>query len=406
MTFVLAATFLCLLAIGFLLVPWLRHGKASTAISVDDRRAATIAIVRTRLGELERERRDGILDETTFQSLKIEQERRLLQEVQSLDASISATSPKAQRIIWISAVVLPLAAVLLYRHVGGWLDWSIEQSMQTSQQLAESGADNRAALEQLATLLEKRLASRDDDDGRRRFTFAQLLLRLDRPQEALAQFSILLEKFPQDADLAGQYAQALYITANRQVTPDVIQAAQRALVLNPDQSAALSLLGVAAYQQKDYAQTLLHWRRLLRQLPPGSPNATLIQDGIKQAETALGEAGMPGPKLAVSVTITPQLAQQVRGTLFVFARAVNGPPLPLAVARFDNPTLPLSVTLDDSMAMAAGMNLSSFKQVQVFARITASGQVRGEAGDLEGNSGPLDLSDKTLPVALTIDRRL
>jgi hypothetical protein len=52
------------------------------------------------------------------------------------------------------------------------------------------------------------------------------------------------------------------------------------------------------------------------------------------------------------------------------------------------------------------MNLSSFKQVQVFARITASGQVRGEPGDLEGNSPPLDLSDKTLPVALTIDRRL
>src|SRR5690606_38645337 len=117
-----------------------------------------------------------------------------------------------------------------------------------------------------------------------------------------------------------------------------------------DQPTALGMLGVAAFQQRDYAATLLYWRRLLRQLPPDSPNAQLIANGIAQAEAALGAGGVPGPKLAVSVTVAPQLAQQVRGTLFVFARAVNGPPMPLAVARFDNPRLPLTVTLDDTMA--------------------------------------------------------
>jgi cytochrome c-type biogenesis protein CcmH len=77
-----------------------------------------------------------------------------------------------------------------------------------------------------------------------------------------------------------------------------------------------------------------------------------------------------------------------------------------AVTRLDSFSWLLSVTLDDSMSMAAGMNLSSFKRVQVFARITASGQVRGEAGYFDGSSAPLELSDKLLPVTVVINRWL
>lgn len=408
MIFILSAGLLCLLAIGFVLTPWLRqHSQLEPA---PDRRDATVEIIRTRLIELEREWREGIFDEATYQSLKIEQERRLLDEVTALEHSndgshSSKASNKNRWVLLVAAVAIPVFATLLYRHVGGWLDWSIEETMQRSQQMAESGQDNRATLENLATLLEQRLAQRDDDDGRRRFTLARLQTELGNQAGSLTQFRILLEKFPNDADLAGQYAQALYLASNRELSPEVLQAAQRALSLNPDQPTALGLLGIAAFEKKDYAQALINWRRLLRQLPVGSKNAELIQRGIDQAQTGLGADGLPGPKIAVSVTLSPEL-QQIRGTLFVFAKAVDGPPLPLAVARFDNPSLPLSVTLDDSMAMAAGMNLSSFKKVQVFARITASGQVRGESGDLEGSSMPLELSDKSLPIAIAINRRL
>jgi cytochrome c-type biogenesis protein CcmH len=132
----------------------------------------------------------------------------------------------------------------------------------------------------------------------------------------------------------------------------------------------------------------------------------MIAQGIAQAEAKLGPDGLPGPTFEISVSLDPRLAGQLRGTLFVFAKAVNGPPMPLAVARFDNPTLPLTVTLDDSMAMAPGMNLSSAKQVQLIARVTASGQVRGEPGDLEGSSAPLDVAAKKQVLALVIDRQL
>lgn len=418
MTFIYGAGLLCLLAIAFVLAPWLRGGSAQNPAQgnsaqdnpVQDNISAAVAIVRARLLELESEWRAGTLDEATYQSLKLEQERRLLTDVQGLGDLAPTAGRNGLLLLLATVLILPLAATLLYRHFGGGLDLSIQQAMQQSSSLAQSGQDNRAALESLADLLQQRLSLRDDDDGQRRFTLARLYTELGRHDQAVQQFRQLVQKFPEDADLAGQLAQALYLASNRQLTAEVQTGAERALALNPDQPTALGLLGIAAFERKDYPQALMNWRRLLRQLPPGSGNAQMILRGVQQAEAALGPTGFPGPKVAVSVTLAPELAADLvklaRGTLFIFAKAVSGPPLPLAVARFDNPTLPISVTLDDSMAMAAGMNLSSFKRVQVFARITASGQVRGEPGDIEGSSAPLELTDQALPVAVVVNRRL
>lgn len=410
MTFIYGAGLLCLLAIAFVLAPWLRSGSAQVLNQTQDNVSAAVAIVRARLLELEAEWRSGTLDESTYQSLKLEQERRLLADVQGLDGSAPSAGRNGFLLLLATVLVLPVAATLMYRQFGGGLDLSIQQAMQQSSALAQSGQDNRAALETLANLLQQRLNLRDDDDGQRRFTLARLNTELGRHEQAVQQFRQLVKKFPEDADLAGQLAQALYLASNRQLTAEVQAGAERALALNPDQTTALGLLGIAAFERKDYPQALMNWRRLLRQLPPGSGNAQMILRGVQQAEAALGSTGFPGPKVAVTVTLAPELAADLtrlaHGTLFVFAKAVGGPPLPLAVARFDNPTLPISVTLDDSMAMAAGMNLSSFKNVQVFARITASGQVRGAPGDLEGSSAPLELTEKALPVAVSINRRL
>lgn len=406
MTFFTGATLLSLLAIGFILAPWLRRAPATTIDAVDERKQATIEIVRARLAELDIEKSEGVIDEATWQSLKLEQERRLLDDVRNLDSETRTTSGKLRWALPVVAVLTPLLAFALYNRFGHALDTSIEQTVQLSRQQLARGEDNRKTLEELSALLERRLAQRDDDDGRRRFMLARIDMELGRTERSLQHYRALIEQFPQDGDLLAQFAQVQYLAAGRKLTPEVAQSAQRALELNPDQATALGLLGIAAFERQDYAQALLHWRRLLRQLPAGSPNAQMISRGIAQAESKLGPNGMPGPAFEVSVSLDPKLTGKLRGTLFVFAKAVNGPPLPLAVARFDNPALPLTVTLDDSMAMAPGMNLSSAKQVQLFARVTASGQVRGEPGDLEGSSAPLDVGVKKQALALVIDRQL
>lgn len=401
MNFWIGAALLSLLSMAFVVAPWFLRSRPHA-----DRRAAIVAIAKARLVELQNDFAAGAISADDYAQLKLEQERRLLQEA---DISSQPSVLKHGRMLLaIFALAVPLLAVASYYHFGGWTDWRIQTLLKQSEREIQAGTDNRTTLDDLRKALQQRLDQRDDDDGRRRFMLAQIDIEFGRYNEAVGQYGLLLKKFPEDANITAQYAQALYLASDRQLSAEVLASAQRALQLDPNQSTALGLLGIAAFESKNYAQALLHWRHLLSQLPPESTNAAMIQAGIKQAEQALGSDGFPGPKLLVSVSLAASLANAVPngGTLFVFAKAVNGPPMPLAAARLDPTKLPLEVTLDDSMAMVAGMNLSSAKQVQVFARITASGQVRGEPGDLEGSTAPLELTNAAQKLSVSIDRKL
>lgn len=401
LNFWIGAVLLCVVAMSAVLAPWFFRGRSRI-----DRRGANIDFAKTRLLEIDRDFQAGSIDADEYHQLTLEQQRRLLLETEVKDST--PLRKRGRAVLLVAALIAPIFAGVFYFYSGSWSDWQIQQLLAQSEHELQAGSDNRETLEKLRSALEGRLAQRDDTDGRRRFMLAQLDMEFQRYSAAAEQFGLILKKFPEDAGIAAQYAQALYLASDRQLTSEVLAQAQRALQLDPNQTTALGLLGIAAFERKDFVQALTHWRHLLRMLPPNSPSRSMIEQGVKQAEQQLGPDGFPGPKFVVSVSISNELveARPAGGTLFVFAKAVNGPPMPLAVARLDPSKLPLEVTLDNSMAMAPGMDLSSAKQVQIFARITASGQVRGEPGDLEGSSQLLTVSDATQKVALKIDRRL
>jgi cytochrome c-type biogenesis protein CcmH len=98
------------------------------------------------------------------------------------------------------------------------------------------------------------------------------------------------------------------------------------------------------------------------------------------------------------VQVTPVLAKRIRpgDTLFVFARAAEGPRMPLAIIRHTASGLPFTFTLDDSSAMAPQLRISGFKQVIVGARISASGEATPRSGDLMGQIGPVDVGSGKL----------
>lgn len=112
-----------------------------------------------------------------------------------------------------------------------------------------------------------------------------------------------------------------------------------------------------------------------------------------------------GTTLQIAVSLDPAVSGQTApdDAVFVYARAASGPPMPLAVQRYRVADLPVSVTLDDSMAMVPAMRLSAFPQVVVGARISRSGQATPQAGDLEGQTGPIAAAE-TSQVSVTIDR--
>ena len=191
---------------------------------------------------------------------------------------------------------------------------------------------------------------------------------------------------------------------------------KRAVQLQPDSQRGLWLLGISDFQHGEYREAAATWRVLQPQLEPGSKVAQAIAEQIAVADTRAG--GAPADASSNALAATPQgaalqvqvsLAAALKGkvavgdTLFVYARAENGPPMPLAVAKLDASQLPTSVTLTDAMAMTPAMKLSSVARVFVGARISHSGQPIAQPGDLEGDAGVVAVDSKT-PITISIDK--
>ncbi len=191
---------------------------------------------------------------------------------------------------------------------------------------------------------------------------------------------------------------------------------RHAVQLQPDSQRGLWLLGISDFQHGQYHDAAATWRLLQPQLEPGSKVAQAVAEQIAAADTRAGGApagaasSVPtavaqGASLQVQVALAPALKNQVGAgdVLFVYARAENGPPMPLAVARLDPGKLPISVTLTDAMAMTPAMKLSSVARVFVGARISHSGQPIAQPGDLEGDAGIVAV-DSATPIAIKIDK--
>jgi len=192
---------------------------------------------------------------------------------------------------------------------------------------------------------------------------------------------------------------------------------ERAVKLDPQSQRGLWLLGISQFQHDRFRDAAATWRQLQPQLDPDSSVAKAVAEQIAVAEARANDGGktapetppaasaQQGPALQVQVALSPSLKNQLAAgdTLFVYARAENGPPMPLAVARMNASALPTSVTLTDAMGMTPQFKLSSASRVFVGARISKSGQAIAQAGDLEGDAGVVDVNTHS-PIRITIDK--
>jgi cytochrome c-type biogenesis protein CcmH len=221
---------------------------------------------------------------------------------------------------------------------------------------------------------------------------------LGRFGEAVDAYSKAALRAPRDAQLLADFADALAMARGRSLQGEPEKLVQRALEIEPGNLKALALAGTAAFERKAYAAAADYWQRMLPLVPPASEDALAIRDNVAQAMQLAG-GKPPAPQAAApqaaALRGTVRLAPQLKGkfapedTLFVYARAADGPPMPLAILRRKASELPLDFALDDSMAMAPGAELSSFPRIVVTARISRSGQAKPQPGDLQGASAPV-----------------
>jgi cytochrome c-type biogenesis protein CcmH len=269
-----------------------------------------------------------------------------------------------------------------------------------------------AQREQIAAMvgkLEERLKS-EPDDAEGWSMLGRTYSVLGRYPEAVEVFKRVVALRAGDAPALAQaladQADATAMAAGRRLAGEPEQLIERALQADPKNLKALALAGTIAFDKQDFARAARLWQDAVAAAEPDSELARNLLGGIAEAQARAGlpaeaaSGAAPAAPAAARVSGRVTLAASLQGraapedTLYVFARAagsVAGPRPPLAILRKQVKDLPLTFTLDDSLAMSPAMRLSSAKQVIVGARISKSGNPIAQPGDLQGLSPPVDV---------------
>lgn len=405
--FALVAAAMVAVALAWVLVPLLRRRAAGDV----DRDASNAAILRAELAELDADLARGALAPEKHAEARRELERRVLEET-----SAAASTAPQRASPWAAAALaslLPVAAVLLYLVLG-------TPEALGPQARAPAGADGghqftREEVEKMVADLAARL-EREPDNAKGWIILARSLAVMNRNEEAAQAFERAVRLVPDDPDLLADYADTLAVAQGGGLAGKPLELAQRALALDPAHWKALALIGTEAFNRKDYKTAIAFWEKLKATAPPDSPLRQSIDASIAEARALGGINAESEPPVAAAapatgrisgkVALSPALKTRVAptDTVFIFARAADGPRMPLAIARKQVKDLPAEFALDDSMAMAPNMTLSSVPAVVVGARISRSGNATPQSGDLEGLSRPVKVG--ATGVAVVIDSTL
>lgn len=413
MVFWMIAALMVLLAILFIVVPIVRGTGRSRGSAAD----ANIAIYRRRIRELEDERAAGSISQQNLAEARAEIDRQLLDDVgEEAGAGVtSATGGSSRRRSFLPGALM--ASLLVPAVVVGFYAWNGMPSVPDGAPPSILQADAKTQLEFVKnqlTVLQTRLRQHPDD-GQGWFVLARAYALLGRHQDAADAFKKAQDALGVSAPVLAERAQALARAAQGRFDGEPAQLLASALKLDPGNTLALWLSGVAAQQKGDQALATERWRAALATVPADSAAAAAIRNALGQTDTdGLTKGAAPSAaaavgraRIEVSVQLDPQFAREFAADtpVFVFARAVDGPRMPLAVVRTTVGRLPQTLTLDDSKAMVGGAKLSAFREVQVVARVSPDGQAMPETGNVQGSSGPIR-TDADQPVTLVMNSRI
>lgn len=387
-----------------------------------DQRAVNVDIAQEQLKSLQTLFDSGGLTAAEFEARREELELNLAsslveadpadEQQSNLTAAGSSTST-GRWMTWVIAVLLPLMATGLYLKTGHLS--SLDPSYVASQSPALAVNEKLPPIDELLPRLESHLADNPDD-----LTGWRLLgvtyLRLRRFADADMALTKAVELDATDADLLFQLADAKAMAAGGSLVGEPLQLVEKAMAIDPTDLRGFWLQGMAKQQSGDFAAAVSTWEKLIpllndqpealteiNQLIAGARDAA---DGLTTVTPPADAAPVPPASpasLSVEVSLDQALAAQVTDDqlLFIYAKAVNGPPMPLAVTRLTVEDLPVSLVLDDSMAMVPTMKLSSFDEVVVGARISRTGNPVAQSGDFFVEVSPVSVSQKAA-VALAI----
>lgn len=406
-TFYILAAALAAVALALLLRPWWRASRRITG--ADSSPVLNAAIHRDRLGELERDRSNGTLSADDLAQAREELQRQLLEDTAATEVVAAGSFTRSSSIS--IAILLPMAAVAIYALLG-----SPAAVLPVAMQTQRAAADMEHVVTKLAAKMEQ---NPDNPEGWAMLARSYTSLgRLDDAERAFGRIGPALNS---NAGLLAELAEVL-VQKNRGFDARSRELIQQALRLEPGNMLALFLGGGDSFDSGRYAEAIARWEKLLPQLDPGGEDARMVESSIAKARELSGDARGKGKVMAEATAVRDEAhraaaktaqgegnvaaaatkATSVSGrvefspalkgkanpddVVFIFARAVEGPRMPLAAKRVRAADLPLDFVLDDAQAVMPGATISSVQQLRVEVRVSKSGQAQAGKGDLTGKS--------------------
>jgi len=398
-----------------------RQGAALAAHLQDAAAApaqANAAVYREQLAELEREYQLGNLNDEELQIARDELAHRLLEDVGPDALAMDTphdTSRAATPVVWrkpwilISSLIflVPVSAMLMYAVLG--------QPAALDPMALKQGVDNTAEvtpekLTEMATALMRRL--QDEPNSVEGWV---MLGRVQRARGQFAEADEALRKalnLSQDDNLAIERAEVLAQKNGGDFAGEPWAIIQRVLTADPHHLNALFLAGSASYSEQNFRSALRFWERAREVVPADAPDAPELDRAIAEARDKMGLPSSPPRAADASTTSAVSAQTRISGrvslikeladkaaptdTVFVYATAVSGSRMPVAIVRTTVANLPFDFVLDDSTSMNPSAKLSSLSEVTVRARISKSGQAMAQPGDLGVSVSPVKLGSSGL----------
>ena len=399
-------------------------------IGNDNTQALNVEIARERLAELQKTRDAGELSEEEYLQGKQDLELALAEDLSDTEPTGTATVAGGKGALLASIVLVVLITIPVYLQIGS--PSLIEGGQPAIAGTAGSG--EMPSIDVLAEQLRVRMAE-NPENAEGWFLLGRTYMRIENYPQAVAAYEQVVRLMPEEPAGLLSLADALIMRDGMRTGPKALKLLEKTLTIDPQSVTALWLLGNAAFDNGAVAGALSYWQRAYPllgdepqmqaqlaqritnaggELPPAPEPLPAImptaEAPITPRQTAVDATTSTDPVtveggVRVQVALAPSLMAQAQptDTVFVLARAENGPPMPLAVARHQVSDLPLDVTLTDEMAMMPAMKLSAFPRVSVTAKVSKSGGAATQTGDLLATSQVVDSAAPPDSVQLLIN---
>ncbi len=398
-------------------LPFFKQEKQKSTSNDNVRDETNVRLYHEHKKEIEKDFKDGGIDDENYQYLLAELDSSLLQDIEASEtkADIAIGKEKNFSVIWpIALSVFILAfSIALYDKEGHFDQITQMPADDAHQGMSAEQMQAQRQKETLAYIQKLQQRTKDNsDDAEAWYNLGQTFVVVGEFEAAIKSFEQVIRIEGDHADLLGALAQAHYYKNEQKIDDKVQLYIDKALALDPDDASTNILLGMHNFIAENYEQAISHWQRVITANKQGV-NVAALKEAVVEANNRLGASkstspsdSMAGPQLKVNVSLSDDIADKLANgedrVVFVYAIPTNGQRMPLAAVKINTSDLPTVIVLNNSQAMSSANNLGSVEQVHIFAIASKLGGVGIKPGDYKAQKQDIAVSSDDT-ISLIID---